>query len=413
MPRLDWETASPLLRSIVVRNQDVFRISGDDTQKQRWKTLVQSWESDPFLPGIALPNTAPDGDGVYRFPGDADFHIALRRTVPAAVTKWFALEPAAPSFNVGSRDFGFAADAPNWVRFIPRFLAEGDSMPASAIRQYVGNPPRGFVRIYAESHLDGEIRRSNIAEIALRQPGMTGFRGSLSENFGLPYVFGCGQLRDDLATGPDLHAGADCANFLIQGLRHEGWNIPWGNPRQFAASLEELPDNELSAALVEEGAFVHLGSHVLAIWEDRRPVGTVDPGDLIVHQLEGLPEIVPLREAMKNHPGFRLMRLRKPAKSITVVLGGNTMLARTVGDAIESRGFDPLERIASTLRTADFSMVNLEYVPCGSPGGSKFRLLAPIAAVRTLAYAGIDAVSLGNNHALDAGPENLLQDRWR
>jgi len=65
--------------------------------------------------------------------------------------------------------------------------------------------------------------------------------------------------------------------------------------------------------------------------------------------------------------------------------------------------------VAAVLRSADFAAVNLEtaITTRGTPQPKTFHFRAPPAAFTALRYAGIDLVTMANNHALDYGPVGL------
>ncbi|MCW2900828.1 MAG: putative protein of poly-gamma-glutamate biosynthesis (capsule formation)-like protein [Streptosporangiaceae bacterium] len=95
---------------------------------------------------------------------------------------------------------------------------------------------------------------------------------------------------------------------------------------------------------------------------------------------------------------------RPPAKQpIILAFGGDTHFEGT----LRSRLANPataLGPIASTLRRADFSMVNLEtaITTGGTPAPAKdFTFRAPATAFTALRDAGVDATSMANNHGMD------------
>lgn len=104
-----------------------------------------------------------------------------------------------------------------------------------------------------------------------------------------------------------------------------------------------------------------------------------------------------------------------PASEPTVqlVAGGDVMLGRGVRQAILRHGPDyPLAPVAGLMRGAELALVNLECALTASttrwdgvPKGFYFG--APPAAIGTLTNAGVDLVSLANNHALDFGVAGL------
>jgi poly-gamma-glutamate capsule biosynthesis protein CapA/YwtB (metallophosphatase superfamily) len=100
--------------------------------------------------------------------------------------------------------------------------------------------------------------------------------------------------------------------------------------------------------------------------------------------------------------------------TVTIALGGDTMLGRGVADEITARGphglFDA--GIHRAFAEADLRVLNLECCvsdrgrPWAAPG-KPFHFRAPPAAVDVLTGLGVDCVTLANNHALDYGREAL------
>lgn len=100
---------------------------------------------------------------------------------------------------------------------------------------------------------------------------------------------------------------------------------------------------------------------------------------------------------------------------VRLMLGGDVMLGRGVGVCIERYGPTyPLGPVASLMRDADLTIVNLECAITASNdvwrGKPKaFYFGAPTLAVNTLTDAGVDIVSLANNHTLDFDVGGLHQ----
>jgi poly-gamma-glutamate capsule biosynthesis protein CapA/YwtB (metallophosphatase superfamily) len=84
------------------------------------------------------------------------------------------------------------------------------------------------------------------------------------------------------------------------------------------------------------------------------------------------------------------------------------MLARTLATRLSP---SPFAAVAPTLSSADIAVANLECAVGvgGTPASKAFTFLAPPAAAATLADAGLDVVTLANNHALDFGAGVLSQ----
>ena len=99
--------------------------------------------------------------------------------------------------------------------------------------------------------------------------------------------------------------------------------------------------------------------------------------------------------------------------AIRVIFGGDVMLGRMVGDCIHRYGPDyPLGAIAARMRSAALTIVNLEcaLTSCkthwsGAP--KAFYFGAPPEAALSLVGAGVNIVSLANNHILDFGVAGL------
>jgi len=98
---------------------------------------------------------------------------------------------------------------------------------------------------------------------------------------------------------------------------------------------------------------------------------------------------------------------------VKLALAGDTMLGRCVaarvGEAPPQSLFAP--ELVAAAREADLCLVNLECCIStrGEPtAGRVFHFRAPPWAADALARLGVDCVTLANNHALDFGPEALL-----
>lgn len=98
---------------------------------------------------------------------------------------------------------------------------------------------------------------------------------------------------------------------------------------------------------------------------------------------------------------------------IRVLFGGDVMLGRNVKEFILRYGADyPLGPVAPVMRDADLAIVNLECAITASleqwPGPPKMYYFgAPPQAIDSLTRAGVDMVSVANNHLLDFGTDGL------
>lgn len=101
--------------------------------------------------------------------------------------------------------------------------------------------------------------------------------------------------------------------------------------------------------------------------------------------------------------------------SATLALAGDTMLGRGVAETLTADPEAPLfsPEVAACIAGADLFVLNLECCisdrgePFFDPG-KPFFFRAPPVSARRLAKLGVGAVTLANNHALDFGPDALL-----
>ncbi len=92
--------------------------------------------------------------------------------------------------------------------------------------------------------------------------------------------------------------------------------------------------------------------------------------------------------------------------SYKLIFGGDVMLARKVGIEIITRNFDPFSALGDTLRAADLAIVNLECVVSDKGSqtvGKYYTFRADPRTLKVLQNAGIDMVSIANNHSGDFG----------
>jgi poly-gamma-glutamate capsule biosynthesis protein CapA/YwtB (metallophosphatase superfamily) len=98
---------------------------------------------------------------------------------------------------------------------------------------------------------------------------------------------------------------------------------------------------------------------------------------------------------------------------VKLALAGDTMLGRGVAERLADVPHRVLfaEELVDVIREADLCVLNLECCISarGEPTpGRVFHFRAPPWAAEVLARLGVDCVTLANNHALDFGPDALL-----
>ena len=95
---------------------------------------------------------------------------------------------------------------------------------------------------------------------------------------------------------------------------------------------------------------------------------------------------------------------------IEIVFAGDVMFERSIEDTIQEHGpHYPFEEVRPCIQAADYAIVNLETAVTegGEPEPKQFTFRTGPESLEGLAYAGFDAVSLANNHAMDYGKEGL------
>jgi poly-gamma-glutamate capsule biosynthesis protein CapA/YwtB (metallophosphatase superfamily) len=99
-------------------------------------------------------------------------------------------------------------------------------------------------------------------------------------------------------------------------------------------------------------------------------------------------------------------------RAVKLTAVGDIMLARGIGERIQN-GVDPypFAAIEHLLADSDLTIGNLESAlgDGGKPEEKGYTFLAPPSAAEVLGDAGFDVLSLANNHAMDFGPQTLLQ----
>ena len=107
------------------------------------------------------------------------------------------------------------------------------------------------------------------------------------------------------------------------------------------------------------------------------------------------------------------MKNTQASENLRLLFGGDVMLGRRVNEVIHREGAAyPLEALASLTCAADLFLVNLECaisprdLRYSGPEKAFYFRADPVAA-ETLRMAGVDLVSMANNHALDADYDGL------
>ncbi|HSV61734.1 MAG TPA: CapA family protein [Chthoniobacterales bacterium] len=409
VPAFKLANASEKLRAVLLANRERIAVRSESAA---WEMQLAAWQKETPPARLVIRDRDPSTDNVWRIPIGEDAEVELETDSVIQRIEWIALTPEHRRCNLTANradEIGFASGTPPRPRWRETRLPGKD--------RTLGIPKNiGAVRVKARFEIDGHVRETGPIEI--RRFAGEGFRAAITEQFGLPYLFGSGELNDGVNSGPETGFGADCANFVVYALRRQGHAVPWSNPRQLRKYLEPVAENtrpgetEIRDEDLAGGLIVHLGSHVAVVMEDRAPLGVLDRNDIVAHQLEGTPELLSLGKLLASRKTERFDLLRAPNElaGADLALGGDVMLGRTIGVAIKN-GADPFAAIRPQLEHASTRIVNLECVLSeqGTPTpGKRYSFRAPVEAMRVLTSARINAVSLANNHAHDLGQDGLL-----
>jgi poly-gamma-glutamate synthesis protein (capsule biosynthesis protein) len=95
-------------------------------------------------------------------------------------------------------------------------------------------------------------------------------------------------------------------------------------------------------------------------------------------------------------------------KPITIAFGGDVNFEANVRSVLDQDPADVFAGVRSALE-ADLTMVNLEtaITERGTPEPKTYTFRAPATAFAALRSAGVDVVTIGNNHGMDFGPVGL------
>jgi poly-gamma-glutamate capsule biosynthesis protein CapA/YwtB (metallophosphatase superfamily) len=372
-----------------------------------WNHLPDVWRGEYGTATLTPSAGEIDCDGVWRFPrGDEP---VLRVNAPEGATgrvRWFALDPARVAYDLLpetglGKEFSKSPGRRIYEKRRSLGTSEDFQLDPKAWRTEAG----GRFRIEAEYETPHGWLPVPGIELCVRSA--EGFRGALSECLGMPYAFGIAGVAEHDLSGVETGWGSDCSNLLIHAWRRNGLPLAWGDPGrlrgQLATKAENLTVDSGAAITAEEigrGIAIDFGKHVAALWEDREPTGVLDGNDLAFHHLGGLPEIIELSKLAATRPTFAL-RVPKPATGVKIAFAGDVVLAGDERVAIDGFGRG----------AADLLLVNLEGIPSmrATEEKTRYDFRFPPERLGWLKQQGVDAVSLANNHAWDAGEDGFIE----
>src|SRR5947207_2845135 len=229
LPVFDLAQAPQELRARILSERQRILVGHDTTH---WEQLLGTWNDEAPQLHLQVKDRQPSTDKVWRILADQPAEIELVaepwRTKSEKI-EWFALTPKYLRCNLtdlSTDQVGFVANAASRPAWNELPLDYHDSaLPISKLDNLFDPQWHcGSLRLRARAVVDGKIRETPVLE--LRRFIGTGFRSAITEQFGLPYLFGSGELSEDSDTGPETNLGADCANFVVYALRRQGQRVP-------------------------------------------------------------------------------------------------------------------------------------------------------------------------------------------
>jgi len=117
----------------------------------------------------------------------------------------------------------------------------------------------------------------------------------------------------------------------------------------------------------------------------------------------------PATTGSSRHTGGTATAGHPSSRPITLAFGGDTHFMGVDATRLAADPATAMGPVAGVLRRADFAMVNLETAVTerGTPAPKQFTFHAPATAFRALRSAGVDAVTMANNHGMDYGVTGL------
>jgi hypothetical protein len=328
VPRYEVEDAPPALRTLLLQNASRIAVS---YERPRWEALLERWRQEKLAPSIRLwvDHRRMEKGTKFTFAAGQSYQlkVAILKTLPQVRIRWRILSAEHRVYNLTGVDEKFAVGAPKYIVDREEAVEAADDNAVLDGKQlapfFDKKTGLGTLRVYCEVRVGEDIYLSNVVRLTRFQGD--GFLGKLTEIFNLPYVYGSALLNFEGQSSADARQGADCSHFIIYGRRREGTNIPYVNPKDLLPYLELLDEFQgfkdgvafgrngpimITPELLKKGLLLHFGNHVAAVYS-KSGHGNVLTGDtLVVHQLEGPPEITTFSVMAAKYAQIRVMTFK-------------------------------------------------------------------------------------------------------
>src|SRR4029077_8373820 len=240
-PSFNIAQAPQEIRARMLSERQRISVSQDSA---RWQQLLRTWNDEAPRLHLEVKNREPSTDDVWRVPADdsTDLQLVVEPWMAKAEkVEWFRLTPKFWGWNLSglsADQVGFVANAaprPAWNEIA--IDCHDSVLPITKIENLFDPQLHcGSVLLRARAVIDGYVRETPVMEF--RRFIGSGFRAAVTEQFGLPYLFGSGELSEASNTGPETNLRAYCAYFVVYALRRQGQRIPWSDPKQLRQHLD-------------------------------------------------------------------------------------------------------------------------------------------------------------------------------
>jgi poly-gamma-glutamate capsule biosynthesis protein CapA/YwtB (metallophosphatase superfamily) len=418
VPKISLDQLSESSRNVLVRQAEQLTVTD---QPDRWRQFLTQPAANTE---IRFQNRTVEQSLTLSHADLARSSFSTAVPPDAKSIHWYCLRSTAASYSISDQEFGFADGAPHWIYREPVLLSDDSILQGPALlNAFDSKTSYGAADLFVQIETEAGVLSSKTIRIVSTADDVSPFQQALSSEFNLPYIFFGSNLARAGATGPEVGLGADCANFIIYGLRQTGWQIPWSDAKHLVSQLDLLAQVDLDQSGLDltklvrlpsddfnQGVIVVFDNHVAALWQPQRP-DYLGLNDLVVHQLEGHAEIVRLTELTKSRRHFSVLTVPHPERTIQVLVGGDVMLGRTNAQKAIA-GTDLFLTWEQALTHADLAFANLECSLCASDLLSPqkpYRFRAPAETAPLLAKAHFCGMLVANNHTGDFGLQGFQQ----
>jgi len=319
MPKYNFINLSQALKNLfLIQRKNLFV-----RHKKKWSYYYAKWKNEITIPEIEVYINSKkiySNDLTY-YKNDIVKLIATRVHSDSKIT-WYVYESYHRQYNLLNNREIFAKKAPQFIYNMRKKIGQGNEL---LLKNYYfrSSLHTGTIRIFALiNHNNNEYRTRTLT--VSRTLGKD-YISRILELYNQPYLFGSSMEYIKGINITDLRMGSDCANFLIYGKRRMGYKIPYGTPKTLLKYLSKYKkiNNSVNGIynynnkvvffnnkMIKNGLVLHFGIHVALLYEDSKPYGILNSRDLVIHHLEGYPEIIPLGKLKYTKDPFCIMKFK-------------------------------------------------------------------------------------------------------